>query len=423
MITMPVRCYLENGNFIDAKQADIKNIAAGLDGRLLYETPVQLLVKLLARFGKELTRTLVSEEGVLYLATWLRASNLNNFLALNLGDSRLLDSFQPTADGRFLRAQPRGLVCHWIAGNIPTLAIFSLVQSILCKNTNLMRLPEPSIAGTLALLKVLAGVEVEEDGRKLSGRDLLRAVSVVHFPSSDAEANREMSLAADCKVIWGGHDAVRSILTLPQREHCEPVIFGPKYSFAVIDEASITPELCRAFALDIITFEQNACSSPHVIFCETARKDGAAARLLADGLAAAFTALAGRFPKPPGGYSAILNARGIYWLDPDKDIRCSEALDWSVLIDSATRLEEPVGNRTIFVKEVARVEDVLPLVTKKIQTVGIALADEGKRKNFCEEATFRGVSRCVPPGMMNDYATPWDGILFMHRLVRWTSMR
>ena len=180
-----------------------------------------------------------------------------------------LNRFLPIEKNLHLRAQPRGVVCHWVAGNIPTLAIFSLVQSILCKNVNILRVPKESVGNVLKILKILEPITVEYDGQELKGADILKTLSIVYYPSSDYKLNEQLSLVADCKVVWGGKDAVRSIVPLPQKEHCESVVFGPKYSFAVVDEKSVTPELCEKLVIDIITFEQSACSSPHVLFCET----------------------------------------------------------------------------------------------------------------------------------------------------------
>lgn len=421
---MPIETYLLNGEFVNAQADDFEQVVESLDQGVLYNAPIDLIIKLLERFGKELTKSLITEEGVFYLATWLRVSNLNHYLKINLGDKKCLDSFVPEENHLFLRAQPRGVVCHWVAGNVPTLAVFSLVQSILSKNSNIVRVPREPLPGFLSILKILGRVEAEHEGQVLRGADVLKSIAVVYFPSDNLELNQKFSLAADCKVVWGGKDSVRSILALPQREHCETVVFGPKYSFAVIDEESLAPALCRRLAMDIITFEQDACSSPHVVFVESKRKDRwSTAREVANELAEAFRQVSPKFAKPAGGYAHVLNARGIYWLDPEKDIVCAEELDWTILINDELQLEEPVGSRTVFIKVIDSVDKVIPLITHKTQTIGVALSDRGKRFSFCEKATRRGVARCVAPGAMNNYDTPWDGILFINRLVRWTSVR
>lgn len=423
---MPLTVYLSGGEFRERSAESLAPVVEALDQDVLYEAPSELIAAFLARYGKLLTRHLLDEDGIIYLASWMRESNLKHYLALNLNPPEALDRFVASGerDTIWLRAQPRGVVSHWVAGNVPTLSIFSLVQSMLAKNANLLRIPESALPGAVRILEVMKEVEVERDGRTLRGSDVLRSIAVVYFPSGEGDHNREMSMLADCKVVWGGREAVRSIVALPQRDHCETVVFGPKYSFAVVDEPSLSEALCRRLAMDVITFEQEACSSPQVLFVEGRGDDPrATARRAAEMLGAAFSELSEKYPKMSGNFSGILNTRGRYWLDPRRDIVCSPELDWTVLIDDNLELEEPVGSRTVFVKVVDDVLDIVPLITNKVQTLGIALRDDARHLRLCEKATRAGVARCVPIGVMNNYDTPWDGILFINRLVRWTAMR
>ena len=66
--------------------------------------------------------------------------------------------------------------------------------------------------------------------------------------------------------------------------------------------------------------------------------------------------------------------------------------------------------------------EVIPLLSPKIQTIGTAVADEQRREHFTTAAALKGVARCVSPGLMNLYDSPWDGMLPLHRLVRWCQV-
>ena len=70
----------------------------------------------------------------------------------------------------------------------------------------------------------------EFQGRKYEGSLLLERCRVVYFPSSDLNLNESMSLVADARVAWGGHEAVRAVTSYSRLEHCEDLVFGPKYS-------------------------------------------------------------------------------------------------------------------------------------------------------------------------------------------------
>ena len=57
--------------------------------------------------------------------------------------------------------------------------------------------------------------------------------------------------------------------------HCDTIIFGPKYSFSIIDKESIEAENFEQMVSnsidDITLFNQVACSSPHVYYFEKNR--------------------------------------------------------------------------------------------------------------------------------------------------------
>jgi hypothetical protein len=120
--------------------------------------------------------------------------------------------------------------------------------------------------------------------------------------------------------------------------------------------------------------------------------------------------------------SKIINIRALYALDLDKQVICSNDNDWTILINKDVVLEDPIESRTIFIKEIDSVMDVVPLITKKIQTVGCAIEDKVKLLQLADEVTYRGVSRCVNMGQMHLYDSPWDGFLTMAQLVNWVTL-
>jgi hypothetical protein len=86
-------------------------------------------------------------------------------------------------------------------------------------------------------------------------------------------------------------------------------------------------------------------------------------------------------------------------------------------------MKEAVQSRTVFLTEIDTWQQILPLITPKIQSVGTAFGDPADAEAFAGQATLRGVARCVRPGLMNGFESPWDGKLVVSELVRWVSFR
>jgi len=390
----------------------------------LASTPYADLLALFDDFSRQIVADPVTQkmEGVAFLSGWLRENNLRKVLDLNTGGCPdCLDGFV-LHHGVKISARPRGLVSMWLAGNVSTLPVFSIIPALLGKNVCLAKLasPEPEIA---ALLGVLGRCH----GGGISGEQLMKAIAVIWFDYRDAELNEAMSLAADAKVFWGGAEALRAISILPRQEHCTEVMFGPKYSIGIIDrqiagdEGKLTAAI-GGFVRDIAAFDQRACSAPQTIFIEknphyTLRQMGEL-----------FAAQLAKLPAKPGldAYTTlqIVNTRATWGLDAERDVIASgREANWTVCMDTELSLKEAIQSRTIFLTEIDDSMQVIDLITPKVQTVGLAFADPDRAEAFAYAATTKGVARCVRPGLMNGHESPWDGKLVISELVRWVTLK
>lgn len=394
----------------------------------IYSYPSGAIVEIINEYSKVLARNreFLNYEGVPFLALWLKKSNIQRLLYLDLKNQKYLDDFVQIEDGKFMKAQPRGVICHFMAGNVPTLSIYYLIQALLCKNINLIRMPLENINIVVELLKPLKDITVNFEGRDYSGTTLLKSVSLINFPSNNIELNSEMSEVADVRVICGGEEAVNAISILPKKTTCKDIIFGPKYSFAVFEKSAMEsmdlPKTFDAFARDIISFEQKACSSPQVLFIEKCNMN---LKEVAHALSESLEKILKRYPINEinqGAAARIINKRGEYLLSLEKDIICGRGLQYTILINKEINLEEPVQHRTIFLKEIEDIFEVCELITPRIQTIGIASEDHKKIKDFANRVSLKGVDRIVKVGSMNLYDSPWDGMLFMSEIIKWTTL-
>ena len=256
----------------------------------------------------------------------------------------------------------------------------------------LVKLAYPEPEGTDRLLAVLA----ESQAGEIRGADLLDAAAVVWFDYRNAALNEQMSLAADAKIIWGGAEAIKAISALPRLEHCAEIVFGPKYSIGMIDREKLESdpqkleEAVAGFVRDCAVFDQRACSAPQTIFVE--RNSRLSLRQLGELFAKHFAKL----PPKPGldAYTTmqIVNVRAAWAMDEDKDVLASaDGANWTVCLDRDVSLKQAVQSRTIFLTEVEAWRRIVPLLSPKIQTVGVAFGNGDDMMSFAGAASQAGV--------------------------------
>ena len=373
----------------------------------------------------------LKDKGLLFLSQWCDERHLRQIAKDGLrGNVRYADEFLPFADSEkhLMRANARGLVCHWMAGNVQILGMFALVQSILTKNTNLIKVAAKDAGVFANLMKAFENLEyTTKDGFCIKGDDLLKTIGVVYFSRNATKLGEMMSREAKVRIAWGGKDAVETVAAYPASIDCETVVFGPKLSYAVIAKEELSSEqeakkLARRVTVDVSVFDQAGCASPHNLYIE---KGGAISpERFCEILADIFPKTEVQIPKPtvsPEQIAAIHSIRGVY--DFKGKVWGSATMSWSVLLDDATEslLCKPVYSRTLMVHQVEHINQALDCIESYVQTIGIA-APKGKAIDFANKATQKGVARCPLIGRMLNFEMPWDGIFLMDRLVRWNTL-
>ena len=255
------------------------------------------------------------------------------------------------------------------------------------------------------------------------GSDLLKTLAVVYYDKEEIEIGNKISRYVDVRVVWGGKDAVEAIQSLEKGIDCVDIIFGPKYSFAIVDNNNLENtkqmnNLTQKLAFDISAHQQRGCNSPHTVFVEESTKFSIQdfCQSLGKGLEQA-SRLFQKDDLAASTVTKILNLRAQYSFKGN--VYCSEDTAWTVLYDeSENTIAEPCFGRTIFVRKIKTVFDVAEQVTEFHQSIGLAVSEEIKEK-LVDELSTRGVARCPEIGNMSLFELPWDGMFPLERMVRW----
>lgn len=434
-LNLDVQYFIGEYNQDESPEKQLSEIISSLKSQLhwIRKQPVEALIGIIGKASEIWLNSpdfeFLRDKGRLFLSQWCSATHLKKVAGTGLrGNIDYIDSFNPfsESDKHYLKANSRGLVCHWMAGNVQILGMFALVQAIVTKNVNLLKVAAKDGGVFSRLLSAFEGIEyTTPDGYTLKGDDLLKTLAVVYFPRNATQLGELMSRSANVRIAWGGKEAVETVCNYPAMIDCETVIFGPKISFAVIAKESLSSEqeakkLARKLTVDISVFDQTGCASPHNLFIE--RGGEVSPERFCEIMADTFPRTEMQIPKPDVSteqISEIHSIRGVYdfkgksWGSPN--------MSWTILFGDQNELNKPVYSRVIFVHPVNDIEESLVHVEDYVQTIGISAPLE-KAISFADKATAKGVARCPMIGRMLNFEMPWDGVFLIDRLVRWNTL-
>lgn len=173
------------------------------------------------------------------------------------------------------KRQGKGSCLQFVPNNIPALFAYSLTAGLLAGCSVAMRLPSKN-ADTRENL-VAALLETLEAFPEMKERIAL--FTYTH----NKEVTDELSSKCDVRLIWGGDSAINEIQKSPLKEGASEITFPDRKSMAVMEAGAVLgdehPEsLFRNFYNDTYAADQNACSSPSLIFWKGTEEEAEAAR-------------------------------------------------------------------------------------------------------------------------------------------------
>lgn len=401
---------------------------------ILHNTPIEDILIFFNQVSKKIIerdgpfQKKFSDDGINFLVYWFRQNFLEKAVSESLRmDPSVLDRYIETSDKKFLiSATPKGLITHWLSGNVPILGLLSLIQGLATKNINILKISKDTGMLIPHFLEEISKIDViVSDNKTIKGSDICKSIAVVYFDRHNTKAQEYFSNISNVRVAWGGMDAVESVMNTKRNYGTEDVIFGPKKSFAVIEKKKINTQekiniLCQQLANDVFQIDQRGCNSPHNVFIEKGSKFGS--KHFSESLGIAMENLAKRNPQQ---YYSSLETLNILKKRTEFDMFYEafypDSLEWSVLYADNNILEDSCFNRTIFIKTFNKKEEVLNQCSHLTQSIGVAM-DRNSLLDFARKAAIKGVDRFPKIGSMTLYEVPWDGMYVIDRFVKWTKI-
>jgi len=346
----------------------------------------------------------ISEQPALaYFAHWTRRAALRDLVAR-------CNAALPAST----IAAPRGVALHFPPRNVETILLFSWVASYLVGNTNVVRLPS---AGGAAVRKTIDLVVAAL--REAGDADLF-----IRYPA-DGQINKALSRSSDVRIVWGGDGKINAFDSLPLRNGGKSIWFGDRYSYGVISGQALVSatademhELARNLALDIFTFDQMACSSPHKVYVvgnSDAHGRAVAALIDAVGCAASDRGIA----IPPSHMMAKLTeSMALAAAEPGALVPKLSGQLMTVVFPHTRDAEDRVGGGFLVIESIADIAALIGRVRPAHQTLTYYGFTQAELTDFAKAATLAGLSRIVPIGRALNFDAIWDGYDLFRELTR-----
>lgn len=315
----------------------------------------------------------------------------------------------------------RGVAFHVAPSNVPVNFAVSLTSSLLAGNISIVRVSDKDFEQVRIIVSAMNSLLDQPQFHSLKDY-----VAIVRYPH-DRAVNDFLSSVCDLRVIWGGDRTVRELRQSELPLRAIELTFPDRYSIAVIDAcaclAADATATARKFFIDTYHSDQNACSSPRLVAWTGEASDVATAQRRFWG---ALSDLVSRdYALPPilavdklSGFCelAIRHPQVRRIAENNALVRVETPQLWDDLMDFKQ------GGGYFFEHRLQSLEELLPLLGKRCQTVSYLGVDPQALCDLAVNHGVRGVDRIVPLGRTMDLEFIWDGFSMISAMSRYVDV-
>ncbi len=387
--------------------------------RLARERTLPIFSDVALEFAQQLSQRILQDKNlriypeIVSLGYWLRKSHLQ--------EMRERWGAQQGDDVRL----PRGLVLAFAPGNIDTMFVYTWMLALLAGNSGVVRISGRESEQVRVLLRLLNELLSEERFAPVRQRSLF--VQYDH----DRAVTEWLSSLCHVRVIWGGDRSVRELRSIPLAPLATELVFPDRFGLAVLSAEAVLQSteqelqrLATNFYNDTLFFHQLACSSPRLvcwlgvesIIIDAKERFWAVFRS---------TIEQKKYKLAPAIHMSRLT-QGFVQTTLDHTVAVSAKdfiLPLCVMVNDfpATLREEHRDAGLFFEYHGQRLEDIVPLLVDKDQTITYFGVERSAWQSFCMRLMGRSVDRIVPVGQALDFSDVWDGydlLMYFTRVVQ-----
>ena len=317
--------------------------------------------------------------------------------------TRLEEEYAGRLDGRL----GRGVVFHIAPSNVPINFAYSLAAALLSGNGSVCRAMEKLLTEDFA--------------------PLAPYVCVVTYPREAQDVTERFSARCHARVIWGGDETVRRVREAALPPRAVEVAFADRYSLLCIRPEAVLAlsadeleRLAKDFYNDTYLTDQNACTSPRLIYWAGEREAAAEAGERFFRAMGAYARQRYELPAVTAVDKLTAACRAAMKLEGAEIVHGPD--NWvtrvrvKALCPELYELRSPGG---FFLEYAAPTLDALrDFVTPRVQTLSYLGLSPEELSRFVLENGLTGVDRIVPVGHTMDFALTWDGYDLIQTLSR-----
>lgn len=308
----------------------------------------------------------------------------------------------------------RGLIFHIAPSNVPINFAYSFLFGLLSGNTNIVKISSKEYEQVNIVCSEIEQLFQEEKFKQIKDTN-----AFIRYSNID-EITAYISSVSDGRVIWGGDKSITHIRKFPIKIRGVEIVFADRYSVCILNSDAVLDlndselqKLSDKFYNDTYLFDQNACSSPQIIFWYGKNIEKAKNIF----------------------WNSIKHSAEKYDLAPIKVVDKYTDMLTNIIQDNVKKVEM-YGNE-IYCLETEKIQDnlngrfglfyeysieelseIADTIRDKCQTITYFGIDKNKIISSLINKNISGVDRIVPVGMALDMNVIWDGYDIVKELSR-----
>ena len=314
----------------------------------------------------------------------------------------------------------RGLAFHIAPSNVPVNFAYTLISGLLAGNANIVKASSRDFEQVRIISSAIARTAEQFP-------EMAPYATVVIYDRNRQDLTEYFSAACNVRVIWGGDRTIASVRRAPILPRTVELCFADRYSLAVISAEAILSAseeemkaLAQGFYNDTYLYDQNACTSPRLIYW--LGKDKQADEAKAKFWQAVYDNIKDRYSIEPESVvdKRMAVCRTAIAVEGSQVEKNPWDTDSCIIRDNRiTRVAIPRLDRSLpdlrgncgFWQEYTDIslEPVAEIVNERYQTLGYYGYKKKSLLNFVISHGLKGIDRIVPLGHTADFSLIWDG--------------